>query len=97
MNADETRGEVPRDRGVGPLRSGWCRTTQGREAMVHWYCRECKRSRPEEQMLCGWNGLRCPNCVWNDVIPEAGSGFGRAGPPMAMGARRMVLQARNGC
>jgi hypothetical protein len=37
--------------------------------MAQWYCRECKRSRPQEQMLPGWNGPWCPNCVWNDVAP----------------------------
>lgn len=39
--------------------------------MAHWFCNECKRARPEEQMLPGWNGVWCPNCVWNEVMPVA--------------------------
>lgn len=35
--------------------------------MDHWYCRECRTARPEEQMLRGWTGLWCPNCVWDEV------------------------------
>jgi hypothetical protein len=36
--------------------------------MDHWYCRECRTARPEKQMLRGWNGLWCPNCVWDEVV-----------------------------
>jgi hypothetical protein len=51
--------------------------------MAHWFCRECKRTHREEQMLPGWNGLWCPNCVWSDVTPAAG-----AGSPTATGPDR---------
>lgn len=45
-------------------------------------------------MLPGWNGLWCPNCVWNEVVPAAALGDGNgavirdlpasdAGPPAA--------------
>jgi hypothetical protein len=37
--------------------------------MAHWYCRECKQTRPEEKMLTGWNGPWCPNCVLDEVTP----------------------------
>jgi hypothetical protein len=48
--------------------------------MSLWYCRECKRAHSEEQMLPGWNGLWCPNCIWNEVTrtPEPGLRAGRA-------------------
>jgi hypothetical protein len=45
--------------------------------MSLWYCRECKRDHPEESMLPGWNGLWCPNCIWNEVSPAPEPG-GRA-------------------
>jgi hypothetical protein len=35
--------------------------------MSLWFCRECKQAHPEERMLPGWNGLWCPNCIWNEV------------------------------
>lgn len=37
--------------------------------MAIWFCRECKRAFHQEAMLPGWNGLWCPNCVWNEVVP----------------------------
>jgi hypothetical protein len=44
--------------------------------MTHWYCKECKTTRPEHQMLSGWNGVWCPNCMWNEVSPIRDSGAG---------------------
>jgi hypothetical protein len=35
--------------------------------MAHWYCQECKQTRPEAKMLTGWNGPWCPNCVLDEV------------------------------
>jgi len=37
--------------------------------MPIWFCRECKRAFHQDSMLPGWNGLWCPNCVWNEVVP----------------------------
>jgi hypothetical protein len=37
--------------------------------MSIWFCRECKRAFHQDHMLPGWNGLWCPNCVWNEVVP----------------------------
>jgi hypothetical protein len=37
--------------------------------LTHWYCQECKQTRPEEKMLTGWNGPWCPNCVLDEVTP----------------------------
>jgi hypothetical protein len=37
--------------------------------MSIWFCRECKRAFHQEHMLPGWNGLWCPNCLWNEVVP----------------------------
>src|SRR5262249_40013570 len=53
--------------------------THPRETMTHWFCRECKRTHREEQMLPGWNGLWCPNCVWSDVTPAPAGGVARDG------------------
>jgi hypothetical protein len=50
--------------------------------MPIWFCRECKRAFHQESMLPGWNGLWCPNCVWNEVVPAAAlEGSGTAAHP----------------
>src|SRR5437879_448965 len=35
--------------------------------MSYWYCRECRTIYSEGQMLPGWDGWWCANCIWSEV------------------------------
>jgi hypothetical protein len=35
--------------------------------MTYWYCRECRIIYSETQLLPGWDGWWCSNCIWSSV------------------------------
>lgn len=42
--------------------------------MSYWYCRECRTIYSEGQLLPGWDGWWCANCIWScveEVTPSA--------------------------
>jgi hypothetical protein len=57
--------------------------------MTYWYCRECRTVYSEAQMLPGWDGWWCSNCIWNDVQE-----LSAAAPTTGVAPRRRAAASR---